>query len=391
LIWSNEAANSKMGEWCKNEESRSKAWLLLAGSLSAVAAVFAYQFLFHNGRGHLGPDSLVYVAMAKGQVVIRPYHSRVLAPLMASLLANVTGVSVDSAFHLLTIASLLASLLMLANLLARAGAPSRYQAGIVLAFGSGIAVLFGQVPILVDPELLAFTCLTLIALDRCMLGLALVGVCLAALTKDYGVALVLPWAAEAYRNAGWRALAGALAPVLLVVIATSLPSLPNAYYINAPSYQVTLLRELGSLVYFKTIYIWAWVAMWPVLLISALELLLNIKRPSGLKRAQVWYAAILVAVPVLLVGDWDRSFMLLVPFACLASAPLSFITDVSPCWLLAAGGLATALARPYYTVAAPPRALTVALIAVSAASSGLIIFAVAKRYVVKILRPQLGE
>jgi hypothetical protein len=372
----------------ESEESRLKRLLPVGASLGVVAILFGYQFLFQGGKEHLGPDSTIYLAAARGEVVIRPFHSRVLAPFAASVVAKVTGLSLETAFHFLTITSLLVSLLMLGILLARAGAPSRYQAGIILAFGSGMAIVFGHTPILVDPEILILTCLTLLALDRGLLGLALVGVCLAALTKDYGVALVLPWATEAFRKGRWRLLVGALAPVIVVVMTTMRPALPNPYYSYAAKYQVSLLRDLGPLVYVKTVYTWLWVAMWPVLVGSSLDLLVNIRRLSCLSRAQVWYGAMLVSVPVLLVSDWDRTFMLLVPFACLAGAGSETATGISRCVLVAVGGLATALARPYYTENTPPRALMLGLIVISAVASVLIVLDLA---IVYVRRPSVAR
>jgi hypothetical protein len=375
----------------ENLKSTAKRWFPVAGSLTVVAVLFGYQALFQGGSEHPGPDGRNYIAAAQGQPVIRPFNSRVLAPLAAASVARVTRLTVAGAFILLTVASLFGALVMLAHLLARAGAPARYQACIILAFGAGMAVLFGHSPVLVDPEVLFFSCLTLIALDRGMVVLALAGVCLAALTKEHGIALVLPWAVETFRKSGWRPLVGALIPVLLLVSVTLLPALPNPFYTDTAKYQMTLLSYLGPSIYLKTIYIWAWVAMWPVLLVSALELFARIKKPSSLRHPQIWYGAMMVAVPVLLMGDWDRAFMLLVPLACLACAASSFAADRYRCILLALGGFATALARPYYTVTAPPRVLMIALIGISAAASGLIAFDVAKRYGMQFLRLQSAD
>jgi hypothetical protein len=85
----------------------------------------------------------------------------------------------------------------------------------------------------------------------------------------------------------------------------------------------------------------------------------------ALTRDQRRYAAMLVAVPYLVLGDLDRALMVVVPFACLAGASLVYLRNPGPCLLVGAGGLATALARPLYSEVPVPRPFILAMIAAS--------------------------
>ena len=186
-----------------------KYYAYLALAFALVGSLFAYQFFYQDGRYSSTPDGIRYLAAARGETVDLPYNSRIVVPLVASLIARLTAVSVSTAFNILTITGLLGSLLLLVYLLERRGVFGLYSAALITAFGAGLAVFHGKYPTLVDMPLLLLTCLTIVALDHGKLFVALAIICIAALTKEYGVLLTLAWAIQAYKQKGAYILVGA--------------------------------------------------------------------------------------------------------------------------------------------------------------------------------------
>jgi len=88
--------------------------------------------------------------------------------------------------------------------------------------------------------------------------------------------------------------------------------------------------------------------------------------------SQIGFAVMLLATPLLLLGDWGRSLLIAVPFAAIAAASHPLARDRYFIFLLALGGLSTALARPFHSTPPPPRALTVVMTAISVAASLMI-------------------
>lgn len=357
-------------------------YILISLALVLVSSIYFYQFYFQGGQSHLNPDGEHYLAYARGEIVERPFNTRMVGPAIAFLIAEAIGVSLPVAYHLITLIGFLGSLILLIILLDRHCAPVAYQVAVVISFGAGTAVLLGHAPVLVDALLLLFTCLTIIARARYLFGLGIV--CLAALTKEYGVFLALPWVIQAYRRKGMLYAAGVLLPFILLVSAVLfLPGLQydqhgslgkQGFLVSQFKYQLTQFKELGALVYGKTLYIWAWVALWPVVLISAFSVINKIIKRRSLPIEQAQYGILLITLPVLLSGDWDRSLLVLTPFAIIAVSRLSITQNTVFCFLLGTGGLATALARPYYTETIVPRTFTISMIAVSVTASSLLAF-----------------
>jgi hypothetical protein len=358
-------------------EEINKRRILVAIALSLIAGVFAYQFFLQDGRHYVSPDGEWYLASARGEIAVEPFSLRIIGPLLISVLTTLTGLSPQAAFQLVTFASVIGSLLLLLKILRTHGAPFSYQLAILMAFGSGLAALFGHMPVLVDPLLLLFTCLFLFAVDRKGIAVGLMFVCLATLTKEYAVFLTLAWLVRAFRQIGWRAVPISLVPVALLIAARALiPSLPNDYFsIGALNYQESLISNPWT--YFKTIYIWAWVALWPVGLLSVLGIVATIRQRSRLSIDQIQCCAMLLAVPVLMISDWDRTFVILVPFFCLAAASSArLVHKLRFSMLLCLGAFATALARPYY-VTPPPVSLRLGIICVSIVATSVMAASIA--------------
>ncbi len=358
-----------------------KYYAYLALAFALVGSLFAYQFFYQDGRYSSTPDGIRYLAAAQGETVDLPYNSRIVVPLVASLIARLTTVSVSAAFTILTITSLLGSLLLLVYLLERRGVFGVYSAAIITAFGAGLAVFHGKYPTLVDMPLLLLTCLTIVALDHGKLFVALAIICVAALTKEYGVLLTLAWAIQAYKQKGAYIIVGAVLPVAAVMAAVLLsPSQPGVY----PSHQSFLISQLKYQAfwlypeylfnYLKLAYFWAWGAVWPILLLSVWALIKTLRDESVFTMDQLRYSAMLFATPILLTGDWDRTFVLLVPFACLVLVSSHFARDVRFCFLLGVGGLSTALLRSYYIIPSNPYKLILVLVSVSASAALVIIW-----------------
>ena len=353
-------------------------------AFALVGSIFAYQFFYQGGRYSSTPDGIRYLAAAQGETVDLPYNSRIVVPLVASLIARLTAVSVGTAFNILTITSLLGSLLLLVYLMERRGVFGLYSAALITAFGAGLAVFHGKYPTLVDMPLLLLTCLTIVALDHGKLFVALAIICIAALTKEYGVLLTLAWAIQAYKQKGAYILAGAILPVAAVMAAVLLsPSRPGVY----PSHQSFLISQLKYQAfwlypeylfnYLKLAHFWAWGAVWPILMLSVWALIKTLRGGSVFTMDELRYSAMLFATPILLTGDWDRTFVLLVPFACLVPVSSPLARDVRFCFLLGIGGLSTALLRshyiPHYGEDIPSNLYKLILVLVSVSTSAALV------------------
>ncbi len=231
---------------------------------------------------------------------------------------------------------------------------------------------------MVNTLILLLTCIVIAALDRNRLVLALILVILVTLTKEYGLILSLVWWRHAYRL-GYRrfALLGALAPlVALLTLFLTVPAERSIGFDGWRSfleamfgYHLSLLSFRGAEEYLKILYMWLWSMLWPLLLISVLAAARGIKRRSALNEDQIDFLIILVATPLLLLGDWGRAFLLIVPFACIAATGHRLAKDYRFTLLLAVGGAATALARPVHGRISPPQLFFISMAAVSVAAS----------------------
>ena len=362
-----------LNQWMSNTSRTSKA-AVMAGVFAFVSGLYAYQFWIQGGRDYLTIDGQWYFALARGERVLWPMSTRLVVPFIAEQISLALGISLHSVFLIITPLCLFTSLLLLAFLLQQRGASFAYQTAVVLAWGSALAVLFGHAPVLVDTPLLLLACLTIAALDRKKFALALVIICVASLTKEYGVMLSLPWAVEARKRFGWRVASAALIPAVILVVVTLLqPALPRATTGELFGYHRSLITQTGLFVYFKSVYIWMWAAMWPVLGFLTFYLLSAAAAKNTFTPDQLRFAALLVGLPLLLLGDMDRAAIYLVPFAAVAGTALEQFQQTRFCALLAAGGVATALARPLYTEVSTPRALIAAMIGISILCSALLI------------------
>ena len=364
----------------------SKRETLILAALLLVGGLYAFHF-FEGGREKLINDSLAYLELSEGKAVGVPFNVRILKPLLASGLASLTGLSTWETFQILTPVELLLSLLLLAALLRHRGASPEWQAAVTLALGSSLAVTFGYTPVMVDTLVLLLTCMVIAAIDRKRIVLSLVLVILAALTKEYGVFLSLVWGLHAYRL-GYRrfALLGALTPAtVLLILFLVMPTARTGGFegwralLDATfGYHLSLLRFRGPRDYLKILYMWSWSMLWPLLFISALTVMRGVRRWSTLNEDQIDFLTMIVAIPVLLLGDWGRAFLLIVPFSCVAATGHRLTKEHRFAMLLAVGGAATALARPVHGGISPPQLFFISMAAVSVAVSVLIAFEIAR-------------
>jgi hypothetical protein len=319
--------------------------------------------------------------LADDQQAAVPFNTRIVTPFLASLIATATGLSTSFAFKLLTPAALLASLLILRGVIRRRGGSAEWQAAVLLAFGCSLAVTFGYTPILVDPTLLLLTCLTIAALDAGHLAAALALACIATLTKEFGLVLGPIWSFYAYRR-GFRkfAYAGMILPVatLLIVLfarqsdtGVGFPGWRTFASHLVFEYQLSVFRLRGPADYAKLVYMWSWCGLWPVFLISTYSLLACFIKRAQLSADQIGFAVLLISLPVLLLGDWSRNLIILVPFACVVATAHPLAGDRYFGLLLALGGLSTALARPFHGEPLP-HALSATMAVLSVVSSLLI-------------------
>lgn len=351
---------------------------LLALALSV--ALYALHFFAGGGREKLINDSDAYLFMARGGHLDAPYNVRLLGPFLAHLIASIFGISALAAFQILTPIALFGSLIMLRRLISERGGSVEFQSAVLLAFGCALAATFGYTPVMVDPLLLALTSLTLAALEKKQIIVAIAFATLGALTKEYGLLLALVTALIAYRNGKRRlALIGILVPgsVMLALLTGSNLSGPGLWdwqrFVSAMfGYHIHLFHFRGAADYLKILYMWSWSALWPIIVIAAGAVFFSLRNRLRMTDSQAAVAVMLLSMPLLLLGDWGRALLIVVPFAIVVSAAHPLAKDRSFALLLAVGGPATALARPFHSSLPPPRALTIAMIVVSVAASSMI-------------------
>jgi len=353
---------------------------LLALAISGV--LFGLHFFVGGGYERLLTDSEAYLYIAQGGHIGAPYNVRFFGPFAASAISRVFGISALAAFHILTPLVLIASLILLGRLLKRRGGSVEFQAAVLLALGCALAATFGYIPVMVDPLLLVLTCLTLVALESDYLIAAIACATLGALTKEYGLFLALIVFLVAYRNGRRKlALIGILLPaglMLAVMIlnrsgSTSFNVADWPRFVSAMfGYHPSLVRFRGWADYLKIQYMWSWSVLWPIMVIAAAGVVSSLRDRIRMTASQIGFAVMLVAMPLLLLGDWGRSLLIAVPFAVIAAAADPLARDRYFIFLFALGGLSTALARPFHSTPRPPTALTLAMTAISAAASLMI-------------------
>jgi hypothetical protein len=351
-------------------------------SLLCSVLLFGLQFFVGGGRTKLINDSHAYLLMTQGERVVgAPFSSRVLAPFIASLIAFASGASSLAAFQILTLAAFIGSLVLLRKIIGNQGGSAVWQAAVLLVFGCALAVTFGYTPVMVDPVLLLLACLTILALNRGYWVAAVVLSALAALTKEYGLLLGIVSSLVAWHRGHRRfACVAALLPVIVLSVAmligsgfkgTGLDGWHN--FLNAMfGYHTYLFQFRGPSEYPKLLYMWSWSALWPVLVIAAGLVLSRLRNRIRMSDHEVGFSVMLAALPLLLLGDWGRALLIVVPFGCAVATSHPLARNAQFAALLAIGGLATALARPFHSELAPPLALTLTMTVISITSSLLI-------------------
>jgi len=316
-------------------------------ALVAGAAHYCYLFFYAGGSHRVGWDSYYYNLMAAGGQVGSPYNLRVVVPWLAGHLAALFNTDTLTAFRLTTPLCLLAALCALWLLLQRAAVPLFPQAVLLLGVALQIARYGGQ-PILTDPLLLLLACLIALCLqsERALLALPLV--CLAALTKEYGILLLLPWAACAYplrRSLLWLLL-------LPLAVWLGMRGTPQGvdtqgdFLRYALTYNLQPFYDLGVLRAAQALLLTLWTALWPIYLLAAVGVF-RAWRAGTMSTFTRCCAALLLALPISFCGDLERSVVLFLPFA-----------------LVVAGTVSLANARTLYT------ALLVGFVAVGYAHTG---------------------
>lgn len=358
-------------------------WLALLCSV----LLFGLHFFAAGGRNRLINDSRGYLSIAQGERGGTPFDSRVFAPFIAAMIAKTTGVSGQAAFQILSFVSLIGSLLLLKKMIRNRGGELEYQAAMLLSLGAGLAATFGDTPVMIDPPLLVLACLTVLAVDHGnWLGLLILSV-LAALTKEYGLLFGLLIALICWRNKCRKyAIAGMLLPVasLLFVLISGPPSERPAIdswhnFINGMlGYHRYLLQFRGPVEYLELQYMWSWSVLWPVFVIAGVIVGSRLRRHSRMTDDEIGFALMLLAIPLLLLGDWGRALLIVVPFACTVAVAHPLARDRYFLFVLGLGGLSTALARPFHSTPPPPTALTLAMTVMSVAASVLIAVRIVK-------------
>lgn len=202
------------------------------------------------------------------------------------------------------------------------------------------------------------------------------------------VMLGFVWALHAHRSGrGHAAHLGALllgASLAIAAITSSVGTTSAGFqghqeFLRALfGYHLSLVRLRGPFDYLKILYMWSWSILWPMFMPAIASLLSSFKRRELIKQDHLDFAVMLVAVPILFLGDWGRALLLVVPFSLNVAALHPLAKDARFVWLLAIGGASTVLARPLHTPVAPPAIFTASMMGMSIASSALLIFLIAR-------------
>jgi hypothetical protein len=314
-----------------------------------LCCLYAYSLLGQGGRVYISPDGRHYLAMASGGPAASPFNTRVLKPYLAGLLAAALHIAGNSAFQILTTIEVFASLFLLLILLNRNKASLHLQLAMMLSFGVILCASFGRAPVLVDTMLVLWICLFIYLLELGKFWAGLLIALLAVLTKEYGIALALVLSVLAYRRERRVfALLALLLPAAVLVINKYLyrSSPLDAGFLSllggATKSTINQLRnETGG----KILFYWFWGAVVPLLLVAALYLCVALKRRVRLNDHYTALAVMLIFTPGLLTGDWDRSLLVLLPFAFVALADHPLANDWWFATLIAVGVSTSVISR----------------------------------------------
>jgi hypothetical protein len=254
----------------------------------------------------------------------------------------------------------------------------------MISFGCPLAATFGYTPVLIDPLVLLLACAVITLLDHGRLTLALLAACVAALTKEYMVALGFVWVLHARRPPSLRItyLCAVLPIACLSVAAITSPVGAAAggfqgrqEFLRALlGYHLSLIDLRGPFDYLKILYMWSWAALWPMFALAITSVLPGVRKRYAIKQDRLDFALMFIVSPILFLGDWGRSLLPVVPFGLNVASAHPSANDTRFVWALATGGAAAALARPIHTPAPAPRAFTLCIAAASVAASLLLMF-----------------
>jgi hypothetical protein len=227
---------------------------------------------------------------------------------------------------------------------------------------------------------------------------ALVLSCLAALTKEYGLLLGLVCTAIAWRRDLRKiAVLGTILPTMLLLVAILMRSdfsrrsldVWQGFISAMFDYHRYLLQLRGVFGFLQLQYMWSWSVLWPLMMVAGATILSRLRSGRKMSDDEIAFLLTLPALPVLLLGDWGRALLIVVPFACAVatSNPLARSTPFTG--LLALGGVSTALARPFHSNSPPPQIFMYSMIAISVAAS-LSIGLILVRHVF-FKRPELSD
>jgi hypothetical protein len=393
------------------DDSRPKVTLgaaaLIGGILLTTTLVYFWQLRAEQGSSYVSPDGAFYVALAQGSVFRPPVGNRVLKPYLAACLSSVMGLPTLQSFHALTLAELLGGLFCLLSALARGGASLHACAAALASLGLPMAVFYGAVPVLIDPTVFLFACLSLLCIEAAPFGVSLAVVCLSVSAKEYAIFLALPlacaeWCRGRRANAVaalavpagvlvllmHRASAGAPGPVLQ---SATVPAL-SAFLNRLLTYHRSLATSGGVGAYLKTLYIWSWAVAWPVLLVTFADAVAAVRRPARTAAPDVYLLALVPSLPLLLLSDWDRSFLLIAPYAFFHQCIVRpHRRDGRFLAIVTAGCVATAFARPIYRVVAPPPWARVGFILLSLSATAMVVLELGRRLHEWWNRPRLAS
>jgi hypothetical protein len=345
----------------------------LASALVLGAAFYSYAFFIKGGKDSVALDSIMYYLMADNQTVGRPFDVRFLVPQLVGAISSILEMPIITLFHILTPLYLAGSVVIVWIILRIEKAPAIYQTCALSAFSIHLGVIYGNVPIVVDPPFLLLACLAALLLQQQRIFPALLIAIILPAIKEYGIMLTLPCAVMLYRR-DRRLLSLAALPVAVLVFSRLyFASGFNAFDYRGGSFPLTslllypgMLPALGPFRFAQHMLLTLWIAAWPIFTVAMRKLFGRVA-PSGplLSAARL----MLLTLPFSFLGGLERSLHLIEPFAVGAASQHEIASDLRFNLLLFGGVLVTAIIRAGWSdIPYPARALNYVLLAILTAA-----------------------
>jgi hypothetical protein len=341
----------------------------LAFALISGAAFYSYGFFIKGGKDSVVLDSICYYLMADNQTVGRPFDVRFLVPRLVGAISSFFEIPIITIFHLLTPLYLAGSVVIVWRILRAEKAPAIYQACALSAFSIHLGVVYGSVPIVIDPPFLFLVCLAALLLQQQRVFPVLLIATFLPAIKEYGILLTLPCAVMLYRR-DKRLLSLAALPVMVLIFSRLyFASNFNAFNYRNGSFLLTsllfypgMLPVLGPFRFAQHMLMTMSIVAWPVFAVAILKLFGRVASPGPLLSAA---RLMLLTLPITFLGNVERTLHPIEPFAIGAASHHEIASDLRFNLLLFGGVFVSAIIRAGWSdIPYPARVFSYFLLAI---------------------------